>query len=92
MADALISADVVARYAADAAREVDGVTDVVDGVRKGIRIDGDEIEVHVAVRWGVSIPEVGDSVQSGVADYLERMTDVRPGAVHVVVEQVDGGD
>ena len=92
MADALISADVVARYAADAAREVDGVTDVVDGVRKGIRIDGDEIEVHVAVRWGVSIPEVGASVQSGVADYLERMTDVRPGAVHVVVEQVDGGD
>jgi uncharacterized alkaline shock family protein YloU len=92
MADALISADVVARYAADAAREVDGVTDVVDGVRKGIRVDGDEIEVHVAVRWGVSIPEVGASVQSGVADYLERMTDVRPGAVHVVVEQVDGGD
>jgi uncharacterized alkaline shock family protein YloU len=92
MADALISADVVARYAADAAREVDGVTDVVDGVRKGIRVDDDGIEVHLAVRWGVSIPEVGASVQRGVADYLERMTDVRPAAVHVVVEQVDGRD
>jgi uncharacterized alkaline shock family protein YloU len=92
MADALISADVVARYAADAAREVDGVTYVVDGVRKGIRVDDDGIEVHLAVRWGVSIPEVGASVQRGVADYLERMTDVRPAAVHVVVEQVDGRD
>jgi len=90
MADALVSADVVARYAADAAREVDGVTGVVEGVRKGIRIDGDEIEVHLAVRWGVSIPQVGASVQRGVADYLERMTDVRPAAVHVVVEEVDG--
>jgi uncharacterized alkaline shock family protein YloU len=92
MADALISPDVVARYAADATREVAGVTGVVEGVRKGIRVDGGEIEVHVAVRWGVSIPAVGASVQHGVADYLERMTDVRPAAVHVVVDQVDGRD
>jgi uncharacterized alkaline shock family protein YloU len=90
MADALVSSDVVARYAADAAREVDGVTGVVEGVRKGIRVDDGEIEVHLAVRWGASIPEVGASVQRGVADYLERMTDVRPAAVHVVVDQVDG--
>ena len=90
MADALISSDVVARYAADAARDVDGVTGVVEGVRKGIRVDGEEIEVHVAVRWGVSIPSVGAAVQRGVADYLERMTDARPAAVHVVVDEVDG--
>ena len=90
MADALISSDVVARYAADAAREVEGVTGVVEGVRKGIRVDGEEIEVHVAVRWGVSIPTVGASVQRGVADYLERMTDARPAAVHVVVDEIDG--
>jgi uncharacterized alkaline shock family protein YloU len=90
MADALISPDVVARYAADAAREVDGVTGVVEGVRKVIRVEGEEIEVHVAVRWGISIPEVGAALQRGVAAYLERMTDVRPAAVHVVVEEVDG--
>jgi uncharacterized alkaline shock family protein YloU len=89
MADALISADVVARYAADAAREVDGVTGVVEGVRKGIRVDDGEIELHVAVRFGASIPSLGAAVQRGVADYLERMTDVRPSAVHVVVDQVD---
>jgi uncharacterized alkaline shock family protein YloU len=92
MADALISADVVARYAADAAREVDGVTGVVEGVRKGIRVDDGEIELHVAVRFGASIPALGAAVQRGVADYLERMTDVRPAAVHVVVDQVDGRD
>ena len=39
----VISPEVVARYAADAAREVEGVTAVVEGVRKGIRVDGDAI-------------------------------------------------
>ena len=63
---------------------------VVEGVRKGIRVDGDEIELHLALRWGVSIPEVGAAVQQHVADYLERMTDVRPAAVNVVVDEVDG--
>jgi hypothetical protein len=37
-------------------------------VRKGIRVDGDQIELHLAVRWGVSIPEVGAAVQRHVAD------------------------
>ena len=86
----VISPEVVARYAADAAREVDGVAAVVEGVRKGIRVDGDEIVLHLALRDGVSIPAVGEAVQRGVADYLERMTDARPAAVHVVVEEVDG--
>jgi uncharacterized alkaline shock family protein YloU len=85
----VISSDVVARYAADAAREVGGVAGVVEGVRKGIRVDGGEIELHLAFRGGVSIPAVGAAVQRGVADYLERMTDTRPGAVHVVVEEID---
>ena len=90
MADALISPDVVARYAADAAREVDGVAGIVEGVRKGIRVEGGEIELHLALRWGVSIPDVGSEVQERVADYLERMADTRPAAVNVVVEEVDG--
>jgi uncharacterized alkaline shock family protein YloU len=84
----VISPDVVARYAADAAREVDGVTGIVEGVRKGIRVDGGEIVLHLAFRWGVSIPEVGAAVQLEVADYLARMTDARPAAVNVVVEEI----
>ena len=90
MADAVVSPDVVARYAADAAREVDGVAGIVEGVRKGIRVEDGEIELHLAVEWGVSIPEVGSAVQDRVADYLERMADTRPAAVNVVVEEVDG--
>jgi uncharacterized alkaline shock family protein YloU len=86
----VISPDVVARYAADAAREVDGVGRIVEGVRKGIRVEGDEIELHLSVRWGASIPEVGAEVQRSVAAYLERMTDSRPAAVNVVVDEVDG--
>ena len=86
----MISTDVVARYAADAACEVDGVARIVEGVRKGIRMEGDEIELHVCVRWGVSIPEVGAAVQRNVAAYLERMTDSRPAAVNVVIDEVDG--
>ena len=90
MADAVVSADVVARYAADAAREVDGVAGIVEGVRKGIRVEDGEIELHLALKWGVSIPQVGSEVQERVADYLERMADSRPAAVNVVVEEVDG--
>ena len=86
----VISPEVVARYAADAAREVEGVAAVVEGVRKGIRVDGEAIVLHLSLRYGVSIPAVGEAVQRGVADYLERMTDARPAAVHVVVEEVDG--
>ena len=93
MARGVISPDVLARYAGDAAREVDGVTGVVEGVRKGVRVEhGGEIELHLSVRFGVSIPAVGAAVQQRVADYLERMTDTRPASVNVVVEEVDGAD
>jgi uncharacterized alkaline shock family protein YloU len=87
--DSVISPDVVARYAADAAREVDGVTRIVQGVRKGIKVDGEEIELHLALRFGVSIRDVGAAIQTGVAAYLEQMTDARPKAVNVVVDEVD---
>ena len=87
----LISPEVVARYALDAAREVDGVTRIVAGVRRGIRVDGDAVELHLALRFGVSIPEVGAAVQANVASYLERMAAARPARVEVVVEAVDVG-
>ncbi len=74
----------------DAAREVAGVVRVVEGVRKGVRVDGGRIELHLALAWGTSVPEVGALVQRQVASYLERMTDVRPAAVDVVVEEIVG--
>jgi uncharacterized alkaline shock family protein YloU len=92
---ATISSDILARYAADAAREVEGVRGVVERAlhrHKGVRILGENgrirVELHLAVDWGASIPDVGRGVQQRVAAYLERMANVEPEAVDVVVEEI----
>ena len=87
----VVSDEVIARYARDAALEVVGVMRVVDGVRKGVRVDDGAVVLHLALADGTAIPALGAEVQRAVADYLERMTDVRPSAVDVVVEELDGG-
>jgi uncharacterized alkaline shock family protein YloU len=81
----LISPEVVARYARDAAAEVPGVR----LVGKGARVEPEAVELHVALEWGASILDVGAAVQQHVGDYLARMTGARP-AVNLVVEEVDG--
>ena len=92
---ASISHEILASYAADAAREVDGVLRLVDGHlprRGGVRIadsdGGVKIELHLAVDWGASIPELGAAVQQRVREYVGRMTDLRVAAVEVVVEEI----
>ena len=92
---ASISHEILASYAADAAREVDGVRRLVDGHlprRGGVRIadsdGGVRIELHLAVDWGASIPELGAAVQQRVREYVGRMTDLRVEAVEVVVEEI----
>lgn len=92
---ATISSDILASYAADAAREVDGVRGLVESAlhrRKGVRIVDDDgrvrVELHLAVEWGVSIPDVGREVQQRVAAYLERMAKVEPEAVDVIVDEI----
>ncbi|MGH3025449.1 MAG: Asp23/Gls24 family envelope stress response protein [Gaiellaceae bacterium] len=81
----VISPEVLARYAADAAAEVRGVH---TRQKRGARASGAGVEVHIVVDYGANVPSVASEVQQRVADYLERMTDVRPAAVHVVVEDV----
>jgi uncharacterized alkaline shock family protein YloU len=87
---ATISSDILASYAADAAREVEGVR----GIRphKGVRISEDEgqvrVELHVEVEWGVSIPAVGREVQRRVARYLGQMAKIEPAAVDVIVDEI----
>jgi uncharacterized alkaline shock family protein YloU len=90
-----ISSDILASYAADAAREVDGVRGLVESAlhrHKGVRISNEDgrvrVELHVAVDWGMSIPEVGREVQQRVAAYLERMAKVDPEAVDVIVDEI----
>jgi uncharacterized alkaline shock family protein YloU len=92
---ASISSDIVASYAADAAREVAGVRGLVESIvhrHRGVRVVEDEggirIELHLALDWGASAPDVGREVQARVRDYLSRMADLEPAAVDVVVDEV----
>ena len=89
-----ISPDVLARYAADAARDVAGVHGLVGNAlqrHEGVKVarDGDavSVELHLAVGWGASAPAVAAEVQERVGQTLERMADVRPAAVDVVVAE-----
>jgi uncharacterized alkaline shock family protein YloU len=80
-----ISPDVLARYAVDAAAQVDGVH---TKQRRGAKVVGTGVEVHVVVDFGANLPSVAADVQQSVADYLAQMADARPSAVHVVVDDV----
>jgi uncharacterized alkaline shock family protein YloU len=84
----VISPDVLATYAADAAREVEGVEDLVG---KGVKVARDEgrvgVELHLALAWGANAATVGAEVQTHVADCLARMADVRPETVDVIVDE-----
>jgi uncharacterized alkaline shock family protein YloU len=91
----LISSDVLASYAADAARETAGVAGLVESPlhrHKGVRVTEQEgrvsVELHLAGEWGASLPDVGRAVQRRVVEYLARMADVRPAAVNVVFEEL----
>jgi uncharacterized alkaline shock family protein YloU len=93
--NASVAADVLASYAADAAREVDGVRALVESRlprHAAVRVNGEagrlSVELHVELAWGASVPEVGAEVQRRVADYLERMAGARPQAVDVVVAEI----
>ena len=93
---ASISADVIARYAADAALEVEGVHGLVESHlprHRPVRITtGDDsrvsVELHLVLEWGATFAPVGSEVQARVAEYLARMADLKPARVDVVVDEV----
>jgi uncharacterized alkaline shock family protein YloU len=92
---ASISTEILARYAADAARDVDGVRGLFDSPlphRRAVRVSGADgavrVELHVVTEWGASIPAVGRLVQERVREYLRSMADLEPAAVEVVVDAV----
>ena len=91
----MISAEVLARYAADAARDVAGVAGLAESAlhrEKGVVVSGEDgpvaVEVHLQLEWGRNATEVGAAVQRRVADYLQRMADVTPASVDIVVDGV----
>lgn len=92
---ASISADVLSRYAADAALAVPGVGSLVERAlpyRRGVKVetgdDGVGVELRLAVEWGASIPDVGREVQKRVREVLQRMADVDATQVDVVVDEI----
>jgi uncharacterized alkaline shock family protein YloU len=91
---AVISHEVLASYAADAALAVDGVHGLVDGPRRhnGVRVTEEgratTVELHVALEWGADAPGVGSVVQTRVADYLQRTARLPSVTVDVVVAGV----
>ena len=90
---AVISADILARYAGDAAREVACVHGLVPSQlhrHRGVRIldDGARVELHVAVEWGAHIPTLGRELQRRVREYLQSMANADVAAVDVVVDDV----
>ena len=92
---AVISSEILASYAGDAAREVPGVRGLVESTlhrHRGVRVTTEDgrvaIELHLEVEWGASVPELGAAVQRKVREYLARMTDVDLVAVDVVVDEI----
>lgn len=92
---ALVSPDVLARYAGDAASEVPGVLGLAESaLHRGRAVavsesEGSlEIAVHVELEWGRSAGDVGADVQRRVREYVQRMTDKSVASVDVVVERL----
>jgi uncharacterized alkaline shock family protein YloU len=91
----VISPEVLARYAGDAAREVSGVAGLADGPLhrdRAIEISssGDSIAVtvHLELEWGSAAADIAGEVQTRVAEYLERMANLTVGSVDVVIDGV----
>lgn len=91
---AVISHDVLASYAADAARQVNGVHALRGGSRRprGVRVSeterGMSVELHLSVEWGAVAPDVGVEVQRRVGEYLTGTARLPSVSVDVVVAGV----
>ena len=85
----MISNEVLARYAGDAALEVEGVSALARGAAEISAADGSvDIDVHVELAWGAAAGEVAVEVQGRVAEYIERVANMQVGSVDVVVDRV----
>jgi uncharacterized alkaline shock family protein YloU len=85
----VISNEVLARYAGDAALEVEGVSGLTRDAAEISAADGTiDIDLHVELAWGAGAEGVAGQVQQRVAEYIEGMANVQVGSVDVVVERV----
>ena len=91
---AVISHEVLAFYAAVAARQVEGVHELVGGPRRdrGVRVAEEDgamsVELQLALEWGAVAPEVAAEVQQRVSQYLTRTARLPSVTVDVVVSDI----
>jgi uncharacterized alkaline shock family protein YloU len=98
-----IRPEVLEEIAGMAATSVDGVASLTGGPgarggrgrrahSRGVHVDvaeGDlSVRLHIEVRYGMPIPDVGADVQRSVADALRRMTGTQVDHVEVFVDGV----
>ena len=89
METSVISPDVLARYAGDAALEVAGVSGLTrDAAEVLSSAEKADVVVHLELEWGASADAVARQVQERVADYLGRMANLDVASVDIVVERV----
>src|SRR2546423_9018202 len=92
---ASISTEILARYAEDAAREVEGVRELADSLlprRHAVRVSGSNgvvrLELYIVTEWGASIPAVGRRAQEREREDLRSLAHGQSaggeGAVHAV--------
>ncbi len=85
----VISPDVLARYAGDAALEVAGVSGLTrDAAEVSSSAEKADVVVHLELEWGAGADAVARQVQERVAEYLGRMANLDVASVDVVVERV----
>ena len=99
-----ISDEVVVRISAYAAREVEGVTGLGSGTSlgdllnksipaKGIKVEMSEsntdIDVHINVKFGVKINEIGFKVQEAVKNAVEEYAGLENVTVNVFVDGLE---
>ena len=85
----VISPDVLARYAGDAALEVAGVSGLTsDAAEVSSSAEKADVVVHLELEWGASADAVARRVQERVAEYLGRMANLDVASVDVVVERI----
>ena len=87
----VISPDVLARYAGDAALDVNGVSGLARDAAEVTRTGGSAaVVVHVELQWGAGSEAVARQVQARVAEYLGRMAELEVVSVDVLIERVGG--
>lgn len=84
---ASIASEVLARYASDAAGEIEGVRGLAG--RRGARVGDDgRVELRLDIAWGTPIPTLGRRVQQRVREYLQQMAELDAASVEVVIERI----